>query len=299
VFGLLVVDITESVVKRQRMMQQAAALERSPNAELVVDVHTRKIVYANAAAVQLSKAPSTEAVLAANLVTDVLPSLNDHLQILPSAISSASGNLTASNSSGAYAWTGRSELVCLNGDKVNVDMTITAIPHADVQDDGMGFIALSIRDISGALRSEAELSAAKQANAAKTAFLSNMSHEIRTPLNGIIGYTQILQLQQDLSLEHREYLRGISHCSQVLLTRVHHYGSTSFYTLLTRHDFFLNKIITGVTRNFKRLVGFGQDRGQQDGFEHPALRLVRLHRSYHGHHLDGSSYQIAACGPLC
>jgi signal transduction histidine kinase len=75
------------------------------------------------------------------------------------------------------------------------------------------------RDITNALRSEAELNAAIQASAAKTAFLSNMSHEIRTPLNGIIGYTQILQMQQDLTMEHREYLRGISQCSQVRCLR--------------------------------------------------------------------------------
>jgi signal transduction histidine kinase len=78
----------------------------------------------------------------------------------------------------------------------------------------LGYIVVFVRDIRGTLRYEAELTAAKQANATKTAFLSNMSHEIRTPLNGIIGYTQVLQLQLDLSSEHREYLRGISHCSQ-------------------------------------------------------------------------------------
>jgi PAS domain S-box-containing protein len=37
---------------------------------------------------------------------------------------------------------------------------------------------------------------AEQANQTKTDFLMNMSHDIRTPLNGILGYTQILHLQE-------------------------------------------------------------------------------------------------------
>lgn len=36
------------------------------------------------------------------------------------------------------------------------------------------------------------LSAAEEANRAKTAFLSNMSHEIRTPMNAIIGLNSII-----------------------------------------------------------------------------------------------------------
>ena len=54
-----------------------------------------------------------------------------------------------------------------------------------------------------------ERAAAAQANLAKTEFLSRMSHELRTPLNVILGFTQLMRLddrspQDAESLEHVE-----------------------------------------------------------------------------------------------
>jgi signal transduction histidine kinase/ActR/RegA family two-component response regulator len=60
-------------------------------------------------------------------------------------------------------------------------------------------------------RAEAE---AQSANRAKSEFLSGMSHELRTPLNGVIGFAQLLELD-DLSPAQREsvahILRGGRH----------------------------------------------------------------------------------------
>ena len=50
------------------------------------------------------------------------------------------------------------------------------------------------------------LEAAKQANKAKTAFLSNMSHEIRTPMNAIIGLNSIAMNDPTASDSVKEYL---------------------------------------------------------------------------------------------
>ncbi len=61
------------------------------------------------------------------------------------------------------------------------------------------------------------LEVAKEANRAKTAFLSNMSHEIRTPMNAIIGLNNIALTDPDLSDRTREYLEKIGASARHLM----------------------------------------------------------------------------------
>jgi len=65
----------------------------------------------------------------------------------------------------------------------------------------------------------AEMSAraeAVRANAAKTEFLSRMSHELRTPMNAILGFAQLLELDE-LSEDQRESVHQIIRGGQHLL----------------------------------------------------------------------------------
>jgi len=62
------------------------------------------------------------------------------------------------------------------------------------------------------------LTAAEQANKAKTVFLSNMSHEIRTPMNAIIGLNNIALNNPELPDVTRDQLNKIGASAQHLLS---------------------------------------------------------------------------------
>lgn len=66
-------------------------------------------------------------------------------------------------------------------------------------------------------RLAAELSAAEEANKAKTFFLSNMTHDIRTPLNAIIGFTTLAKQEQTTPETRLEYIYKIEKASGQLL----------------------------------------------------------------------------------
>lgn len=76
-------------------------------------------------------------------------------------------------------------------------------------------------EISGREKIEAALLKAKEdsemANKAKSIFLSNMSHEIRTPLNAIIGFSQLMNRDKQLSKIQKEYNVSIIRAGEHLL----------------------------------------------------------------------------------
>jgi len=64
--------------------------------------------------------------------------------------------------------------------------------------------------------------AAERANKAKSEFMSQVSHELRTPLNGILGFAQVMQLDQDYPLpdEQRKRAEVILYSGRRLLTLI-------------------------------------------------------------------------------
>ena len=93
-------------------------------------------------------------------------------------------------------------------------------PDHKVHAIGMGFtdINTEMRDSMAKNHALSEaLTAAEQANKAKTAFLSNMSHDIRTPMNAIIGLNNIALNEPSASDKVREYLTKIGASAQHLL----------------------------------------------------------------------------------
>ena len=58
------------------------------------------------------------------------------------------------------------------------------------------------------------------AEKAKSQFMSKISHELRTPLNTIIGFTQIMQQDSQISVKHHEYVGIIEQNSLHLLNLI-------------------------------------------------------------------------------
>lgn len=96
---------------------------------------------------------------------------------------------------------------------------------------------------------------AESANAAKSAFLANMSHEIRTPMNAILGFSQLMSLDANLSPTQTEQLDAIQRSGEHLLSVIDDVlemskiesGRLSVHV----HAFELAEVLTDLERMFR------------------------------------------------
>jgi len=104
------------------------------------------------------------------------------------------------------------------GNRVIVE--ISAAPIFDENGEVFQVIE-SCRDITKRKQAEEQLRQAKEdaeaANQAKSTFLANMSHELRTPLNPIMGFTDLVLADDNLTADQRESLQIVSQRSKDLL----------------------------------------------------------------------------------
>ncbi len=73
------------------------------------------------------------------------------------------------------------------------------------------------RDVTERKRYEQSL---QQANRAKSVFLANMSHEIRTPMNAILGFSQLMLRDRDITPRQCQYLGTINRSGEHLLALI-------------------------------------------------------------------------------
>jgi PAS domain S-box-containing protein len=95
-------------------------------------------------------------------------------------------------------------LLCADGSYLPVRAWVERLQDPVTQDD---LIAGVIQDISTEKQRERQLLAAKSAaeasNRAKGEFLTNMSHELRTPLNAVIGFSDLLKMNETVQQDQR------------------------------------------------------------------------------------------------
>ena len=86
-----------------------------------------------------------------------------------------------------------------------------------------GFIGI-LRDTSERKQAEAEILTAKEkaerASHAKTEFIHSMSHELHTPLNAIIGFSQLLEMDESMDPLQKEEVVFIRQAGERLLDMV-------------------------------------------------------------------------------
>jgi PAS domain S-box-containing protein len=104
---------------------------------------------------------------------------------------------------------GYREVVGCRKDCTTFDMELAL---GEFKDDDNRFFVGPVRDISERKETERLLITAREkaeeASHEKSHFLSRMSHEVRTPLNGIIGFSQLLDLE-DLPEKSKEKTQRI------------------------------------------------------------------------------------------
>lgn len=108
-------------------------------------------------------------------------------------------------------------------------------------------------------RSNAALAEAKaeadRANRAKSLFLASMSHEIRTPLNAILGFSQLLLHDQQITAEQREQMSAINRSGEHLLALINDILEMSKIEAgrahLNRTTFDLNALVKDIATMFK------------------------------------------------
>ena len=132
------------------------------------------------------------------------------------------------------------------------------LPFFDENGKVIGIIGTS-DDITERIEIESKLKKATEeaiaANLSKSTFLSNMSHEIRTPMNAILGYSQLLQDDDNLTKAQQDSLKTINKSGEHLLELINDILDMSKIeagrTSLNPSDFNLIELVKEVEELFK------------------------------------------------
>ncbi len=150
------------------------------------------------------------------------------------------------------------EITLKNKDGSKIPCSISSKISFDTQGKPEKIIG-SIRDItdrknvSDALRLAKEK--AEASDRLKTEFLNNISHEVRTPLNGILGFAEIISLQDLSEDEKQDSLAMLYESSNRLLNTITNYMDISLIAsgslTVNKKDFMPSMILRKIYNNFE------------------------------------------------
>jgi two-component system CheB/CheR fusion protein len=104
-------------------------------------------------------------------------------------------------------WTGETELIDRNGNRLPVSQLITAHRDESGRLRYMSTICRVMSDQKGIqTRLEKLIQQTRSDSDMKTTFLANVSHDVRTPMTSVIGLAELL-LEQDFEPEHKSMLQ--------------------------------------------------------------------------------------------
>jgi signal transduction histidine kinase/CheY-like chemotaxis protein len=98
----------------------------------------------------------------------------------------------------------------------DVERWIAVAAHPIARSTDQMWVAVTYKDVSERRRIEAALREAEAADRAKSEFLSRMSHELRTPMNSVLGFAQLLRIE-DLPPTQQESVDQILKAGRHLL----------------------------------------------------------------------------------
>ncbi|PLX02667.1 MAG: hypothetical protein C0594_11670, partial [Marinilabiliales bacterium] len=106
-----------------------------------------------------------------------------------------------------------SSKIIISQDAKSIHISLSASILRNNNDEKLG-VVIAFEDITESIQTQNQLILAKQkaeeGDQLKSAFLANMSHEIRTPMNAILGFTELLAIQE-ISAEKKQKFIDIIH----------------------------------------------------------------------------------------